>query len=36
MKKPIASGLNKSGAKTSIKGWLSKPTTGKISCEPKS
>ena len=34
-KKPITSGLDKSGAKTSIAGGLIKPRTGKISCELK-
>ena len=36
VKKLIASGLNKSGAKTSIAGEPSKPRTGEISCELKS
>ena len=36
VKKPVASGFNKSGAKTSIAGGPSKSRTGKISCELKS
>ena len=35
-KKSIVSGLNKSGAKTSIAGGPIKPRTGEISCELKS
>ena len=36
VKKSVASGLNKSEAKTSIAGELSKPRTGEISCELES